>query len=40
MVLAVAEEQTAVVGIRVIEDYETGLTEEQAMVAISRLDKK
>lgn len=37
MVLAAAEERAAALGIRVVEHYETGLTEEEAIVAISRL---
>lgn len=37
MVLAAAEEQAATLGIRVVEHYETGLTEEGASAAISRL---
>lgn len=37
MVLAAAEEQAAALGIRVMEHYETGLTEEEATAAISRL---
>lgn len=37
MVLAAAEKRATAVGIRVLEHYETGLTEEEAMAAISRL---
>lgn len=38
MVLAAAEERAGVLGIRVVEHYETGLTEEGAIAAImSRL---
>lgn len=37
MVLAVAKEQAAALGVRVFEHYETGLTEEQAVTTIRRL---
>ena len=37
MVLATAQKEAALLGVRVVEDYETGLTEEQAIAAISRL---
>ncbi|CAM9544635.1 unnamed protein product [Ectocarpus fasciculatus] len=39
-VLAVAEEQAAGVGIRVVDHYETGLTEEEALAAISRISSE
>ena len=37
MVLTAARKEAALLGIRVVDDYETGLTEEQAIDAISRL---
>lgn len=37
MVLAVAEQRAASLGFRVVDHYETGLSEEGAMSAISRL---
>lgn len=37
VVLKVAEEQAAALGIRVVQHYVTGLTEEEATAAIARL---
>lgn len=37
MVLAAAEKAAAALGIRVVDHYETGLTEEEAIAATSRL---
>lgn len=34
MVRRVAEKEAAIVDVQIIEDYETGLTEEQAIAAI------
>ena len=37
MVLEVAKEQADVLGVKVVKDYETGLSEEEALKAISLL---
>ncbi len=37
MVLAAAEKAATAIGIRVVDHYETGLTEEEAIAATSRL---